>query len=294
MPWNVLLLPLVGGYSTLHFFYYSRFRAHRLEGHRLLLDSALVGLALITAARLFILLLKTTEFGRALRETWVSLAGETPYFGTALLSLILGLLVPLGLNIGLALLLRAESDRATSRRPLIRDFLTAANAKAGPRRGWRSLTARGALGLRGSMSWLRALIHWFLQPARDHSEDWAMRHMADPAYRQLRKAMQDGRPVMVSLRDRKVYVGLVWDLPEEREKRGFILLLPIISGYRESESLKVILTTPYPTDLYQQSPGQPQESSPEDFLINIPWDQIQNAHPFNPEVYEQHFKQQTA
>jgi len=46
MPTNLLLLPLVGGYCLTHFCYYFRFRSQRLDGYRLLLESALAGILL--------------------------------------------------------------------------------------------------------------------------------------------------------------------------------------------------------------------------------------------------------
>jgi hypothetical protein len=42
MPWNVFLLPLLGGFLFLDWCYYTRLRHQRLEGNRLLIESAFV------------------------------------------------------------------------------------------------------------------------------------------------------------------------------------------------------------------------------------------------------------
>src|SRR3954453_8329114 len=47
LPTNLLLLPLLGGFWFVHFCYLFKFRAQRLDGYRLLLESAFLGLLLI-------------------------------------------------------------------------------------------------------------------------------------------------------------------------------------------------------------------------------------------------------
>lgn len=59
------------------------------------------------------------------------------------------------------------------------------------------------------------------------------------------------RPVMISMDDRKVYVGLIQSLGTPTEVTGLdleIKLLPGLSGYRDKDSMKVIYTNIYPTD----------------------------------------------
>ena len=51
MPTNLLLLPLLGGYWFIQNFHCTRFRARRLDGYRLLVESAFYGL-LFTCNRL--------------------------------------------------------------------------------------------------------------------------------------------------------------------------------------------------------------------------------------------------
>ena len=59
MPSNVLLLPLLAGYLFIRTFYFTRYRAQSLEGYRLLLDSAMMGLGLASLGRLLVILTDT-------------------------------------------------------------------------------------------------------------------------------------------------------------------------------------------------------------------------------------------
>ncbi len=103
MPTNLLLLPLLAGYFLLHQFNYTRFRAQRLDGYRLLLESAFVGLVLAGAVRILVSL--------AVRWSppngylfWVAGVVGSAFPGehfvtTAVVSLFLGLTLPLLANL---------------------------------------------------------------------------------------------------------------------------------------------------------------------------------------------------
>ena len=52
MPTNLLILPLLGGFLLVHIWHLSRFRSQRLEGYRLLMETAIAGVILVTFARL--------------------------------------------------------------------------------------------------------------------------------------------------------------------------------------------------------------------------------------------------
>jgi hypothetical protein len=98
MPTNLILLPLLGGYWFLHVFYFTRFRSQRLDGYRLLVESALVGVLLLGLARPLAALLN-----RPLRTLWSTIAPpDIPFLGTTCISLLLGLGLPYGLNYVLA------------------------------------------------------------------------------------------------------------------------------------------------------------------------------------------------
>lgn len=55
-------------------------------------------------------------------------------------------------------------------------------------------------------------------------------------------------PIMLTLSDQKVYVGVVSSLGEPNESEGLdqeIAIIPIMSGYRDDDNLKVIFNTDY-------------------------------------------------
>lgn len=98
MPTNLLLLPLLGGYWFIHNFQCTRFRARRLDGYRLLVESAFYGLVFSFIA---------WAVSRAIIQNLPSVAiwwrGVTPtppipYLGTACLSLLCGVFSPFALN----------------------------------------------------------------------------------------------------------------------------------------------------------------------------------------------------
>ncbi len=111
MPTNLLLLPLLGGYWFLHTFYYTRFRSQRLDGYRLLLESALVGAVFAALGWMIVRIVGLVP--RAL-TFWGSIAPPIPYLGTALVALAIGFVTPVALNFGLdrtGLLTRADAQR---------------------------------------------------------------------------------------------------------------------------------------------------------------------------------------
>lgn len=90
MPFNLLLLPLLGGYLFVRGCRWTRYQALRADGHRLIFMSALYGTALLTIASLI------HEGIRYIQPGWYVSAAPLwhhmapfPYSGTAFLSLIL-------------------------------------------------------------------------------------------------------------------------------------------------------------------------------------------------------------
>ncbi len=111
MPTNLLLLPLLGGYWFLHTFYYTRFRSQRLDGYRLLLESALVG---VIFAAFGWIVVRVVALAPCAVMFWENIAPRIPYLGTALVALAIGLIAPVALNFALAragLLTRGDAQR---------------------------------------------------------------------------------------------------------------------------------------------------------------------------------------
>lgn len=96
MPFNLFLLPLIGGYFFISRFYITAFYAARHTRERLILNSALAGIFLLILARFLTLLL--ASHCPNLVKTWKTLA-PFQYGGTAFIALTLGLVMPSALNL---------------------------------------------------------------------------------------------------------------------------------------------------------------------------------------------------
>ncbi len=70
MPYNLLLLPLLGGFLFIHIAHYFRFGAQRLDGYRLLLQSAIAGTCLAGIARIIIELISLGALGVSALKVW--------------------------------------------------------------------------------------------------------------------------------------------------------------------------------------------------------------------------------
>jgi hypothetical protein len=98
MPYNLLLLPLLGGFLfffTAHLF---RFGAQRLEGYKLLFQSAIAGVVLSFFARLIVLAAAATPAGGWLESRWFAFS-PFAFSATSALSMILGPIAALVLNL---------------------------------------------------------------------------------------------------------------------------------------------------------------------------------------------------
>jgi hypothetical protein len=99
MPTNLLILPLLGGFLLVHIWHISRFRSQRLEGYRLLMETAIAGVILVTIARISTYAL--AHFGgvsNSLRARWHDFA-PIDFSGTGALAFAFGALIPLFANL---------------------------------------------------------------------------------------------------------------------------------------------------------------------------------------------------
>ncbi|MCO7523357.1 hypothetical protein NJH54_02380 [Pseudomonas asiatica] len=77
----------------------------------------------------------------------------------------------------------------------------------------------------------------------------SVRH--SPICSALVKAFAFKRQVMITMDDRKVYVGHITDVGAPTEVTGVdqeVSLIPSVSGYRDKDTMRVIYTTDYPND----------------------------------------------
>lgn len=237
MPTNLLLLPLLGGFWFVHFCYFFRFRAQRLDGYRLLLESAFFGLLLIVPARVITYYgPQYLELGRQAQSEWGRL-WNAPLSGTATLSLLLGLLAPWGIN-----------------------WLHATNRQLRSREMGEPLPIEDVSG--------------FLLLAQEHALKIAIKHSGTYLHQLLLKAALQKTPALVTLQNRKVYVGYIAELPNLKPENQYIWLLPVLSGHRDDKSLEVGFDLVYP-----DPKGLPQEAkiTEKDMLLTIPLSEVRSV-----------------
>ena len=181
MPWNLLLLPLLGGFSFLHVCYRFRFRSQRLQGYRLLFESAVVGVGLSIVARLIILGATQTSWGKDLAALCAPIL-PFPFAGTAMAALLLGLTTPFLIN------LRINRERA---------------------------------------------------------KQIAVEEFNDSMLRLLYEATRRNKLILITLDNRKVYVGYVLNAPNLERESVHVGLVPLLSGYRDHTTLEIHFNVDY-------------------------------------------------
>ncbi|MDT7855758.1 hypothetical protein RQM47_03800 [Rubrivirga sp. S365] len=97
MPFNLLLLPALGGYLSLRFWNRTRFFLARQDGYRFVLWVALAATALLAVATLLVAALYATGAGRSAATVWHR-AVPFVHSGKAVAALGLGAIAPLLLN----------------------------------------------------------------------------------------------------------------------------------------------------------------------------------------------------
>jgi hypothetical protein len=102
MPWNLIILPLLGGFVFLDWCYYSRLRQQRIDGNRLLLESAFLGVFLVGFASALIAAFRHSRIGDFVEHGWSALLPPSDdhfkYAGTAFVALLLGLVFAFAIN----------------------------------------------------------------------------------------------------------------------------------------------------------------------------------------------------
>ncbi|GGP37220.1 hypothetical protein GCM10009347_01470 [Shewanella algicola] len=101
--------------------------------------------------------------------------------------------------------------------------------------------------------------------------------------------------VLITLKSRKVYVGMVNDIPIESGDVEHFSILPILSGYRDKDKLTVSFTTNYYLH-YQNNlndEGEPVDGSGaclDDFVEMIPVSEIAHIGRFDIDTYKSFIK----
>jgi hypothetical protein len=120
---------------------------------------------------------------------------------------------------------------------------------------------------------------------RVRNEAWSknkvLERHGNALFKLLHDSARSNRPIAVTLSNRKWYMGYVRDSPNLDPQEQYFALIPVLSGYRDSDNLTVEQTVFY-------EPAQVGHDR-NDFAITIPLDSVQIAHYFDPEVYDKFF-----
>ncbi|MDX1997702.1 MAG: hypothetical protein SF066_08270 [Thermoanaerobaculia bacterium] len=213
-----LFLPLLGGFCFLYFCNRTRFWYRPLDGHRLLLSTALCGAILFTLSRLLTLLFASTGPGEFLRSCLKQVLAFD-FSGASVGSLVLGA--------ALAWIL--------------------------------SLKPTESFRLSNPISWVKSLG----SNATDELMKRARR--TDELLALVIEARNKRLAVLLTLENRKAYAGYFLQVPLELEAE-FLTLLPTASGYRDSDTLELELTTTYrkTLEIIHKAASKKQELSEDD------------------------------
>lgn len=256
-----LLLPLIGGYLFLESCNYTRFYFRKHEGYRLLFASAAVGAALLFLARIVLLVSAWVVPWWSTWQHGFKVFAPFAYSGTMTVALILGFLLGLGSSF------RRESP--SSRVPRTR-FTSKFHR-------WR-------------------YHHW---PFRLNKFE-ALRAVAertDELLLLLLDAPAMERPILLTLKNGKVYAGFVLEIAHLGPEVPYVKLLPTVSGYRTEGDLFLELRTVYDDsiNLIAKVRARQATATDEDAIrslqIVVRRDEILTASFFNNALYERHKKE---
>ena len=198
MPSNIsFFVAVVAGYLFNHIFYFTRFRAQRLDGYRLLIECACYGLLIHGLAR-FVVVPLTGPC-----EAWIRLHGGVNA-AAGVYDLVLAATCPIVISIVLASYLRQGS--AT-------DFAGARGVLEAWRRYVDPVRKRA--------------LRWAMESSGN--DLLRLLHQAAnlPPGKQL--------PLMFTLDTGKVYVGYVVQSPTLRSEEIYLSILPVASGHRDDK-----------------------------------------------------------
>jgi hypothetical protein len=101
------------------------------------------------------------------------------------------------------------------------------------------------------------------------------------------RACRETKAVSITLKNRKVYIGLITRTHDPLYDRKYIQLLPIKSGYRNAETLALHLTVDYAAVYAKiiQEDTTVIAGGIQDFEVIVPVSEIQSVNLFDPAAY---------
>jgi len=230
MPFNLLLLPLLGGFIFFSHWDQTAFFAKRQDKERLLLYSSLWGLLFLAISFLLSTLIPYSHILSAIRHWWAYHTPAIQFSGISICALLLGVVAQWALN---------KLDRTLNDQ------------------------YEGAMAILEYGSQLEKLLY---------------------------RALKDEKRVMVTLKNGKVYIGRV-TISVAPQEDDYFLLLPIKSGYRESEKQRLVITTHYDEAYENIYDNEPEDYIDiiSDFGVVIPISEVLTAALYREDVHAKYF-----
>ncbi|MBC6399475.1 MAG: hypothetical protein GDA51_05740 [Ekhidna sp.] len=228
MEFNILILPLIGGYYFLSESYYFKFKYDRISDQRLIFSSAIAGFVFLIPAFISNIVLEALN-GDCTVKPFASYFGlDMSYLGTSILSFLYAFL---GVKVPNKLIDNREKREEKSNRK---------------NRVKKSIKKYGEL--------LEIV---------------------------LLDAFEEDKMVSITLKSNKVYVGwsIYIDEPDQNKKE-YIQVVPTFSGYRDTDTKELYLTTEYPL-----IDSDPQRTN-KDFIITIRRDEVVSINFFDIQLYD--------
>lgn len=112
-----------------------------------------------------------------------------------------------------------------------------------------------------------------------------VRDPLSPEYTQLFwRSMKYGLPILFTMSDRKVYIGYVIEI--HADDFNDVNIVPIFSGYRNKDTLKLVPVTPYRDVIQDLEHIEKEEIDLETFAVTLPIREINHAHLHDFRYYE--------
>ncbi|MEM6720555.1 MAG: hypothetical protein AAF611_14605 [Bacteroidota bacterium] len=73
---------------------------------------------------------------------------------------------------------------------------------------------------------------------------WAIHKNGDELEKLFKRSVVEGKMMQITLKNDKVYIGFCEIIPEP-QKTNYIIISPILSGYRDNKTKKITITTDY-------------------------------------------------
>lgn len=231
MPFNLLLLPLLGGYIFARRCNITRYNALRFENHRLIFLAAEFGVFFLLTASIITATLHWLsgkfQFLFIAGKLWTAIS-PFDYSGTALLAFLIGYVSPFFIN------LRYDKETQLNK---------------------------------------------------------AISEKGDPLEVLLKYAMMKTKPVLLTLRSGKVYVGFITVNFNPAYQVQSLKIMPILSGYRTPDKHTVTFNIDY-SSLYKEFRNDNIEEGimeAEDIGTVISVDEIRSVSIFNLKLYKKYF-----